>query len=269
MRKTPFSSVQVDRITKAYEFARKAHEGQKRKSGEEFFSHSVETARTIVKMGMGSVTTSAALLHDVPEDTSVTLEKIREEFGDEVAFIVDGVTKLGRIRLRGNLEEYYLDNLRKMFLAMASDIRVVLIKLADRLHNMRTLDALPPEKQLRIAKETMEIFAPIANRLGMGEIKGELEDLSFKYLDPKNYNYMVKLEATAYNERKRYVDRAINELRGELKKEGITALDIHGRAKHYYRLFLKLKRHEMDIDKVLISWPSGLSFRPSQIAMKR
>ena len=138
---------------------------------------------------MRSKTTAAALLHDVPEDTKVTLEEIRKKFGDEIANLVDGITKLGKFKLRGDKKEIQLENLRKIFLAMAEDIRVVLIKLADRLHNMRTLDALPPEKRERIARETMEIFAPIANRLGIGEIKGELEDLAFKYLDPENYEF--------------------------------------------------------------------------------
>lgn len=249
-KRTDFKEEQLNRIIKAYNFAKNAHQGQKRKSGEDYFNHCVETAATLLRIGLGSVTTSAALLHDVPEDTKVTLDEIKKEFGDEVAFLVDGVTKLGRIRLRGNDEEYYLDNLRKMFLAMAADIRVVLIKLADRLHNMQTLEALPRDKQLRIAKETMEIFAPIANRLGIGEIKGQLEDLSFKFLEPDNYNYIVRVEHEAYNQRKTYVDRAIKELNFELKKEGINVIDIHGRAKHYYRLYLKLKRHDMDINKV-------------------
>lgn len=249
-RRIPFSREQIDKISRAYEFARKAHEGQKRKSGEEYFTHSVETAATILKMGLGSNTTAAALLHDVPEDTDVTLKQVEEKFGPEVAFIVDGVTKLGKIKLRGDKEEYYLDNLRKMFLAMAADIRVVLIKLADRLHNMKTLDSLPSDKQQRIANETMEIFAPIANRLGIGEIKGQLEDLAFKYLDRKNYDRVVELEKEAYEERKLYVERAIEELRKELNKEGIKVVDIHGRAKHYYSLYLKLKKHEDDIGKI-------------------
>lgn len=249
-RRTSFSREQIDRISKAYEFAKKAHHGQKRKSGEEYFNHSVETAAMLLKMGLGSNTTVAALLHDVPEDTKTTLKEIEQEFGPEIAFIVDGVTKLGKIKLRGDREEYYLDNLRKMFLAMAADIRVVLIKLADRLHNMRTLDSLPLEKQQRIARETMEIFAPIANRLGIGEIKGQLEDLAFKYLDRKNYDRVVKLEKEAYEERKLYVDRAIEELRKELNKEGIKVVDIHGRAKHYYSLYLKLKKHENDLGKI-------------------
>ena len=250
LKRNAFSKRQIEQISKAYDFSRKAHQGQKRKTGEEYFSHTVEAAATLLKMGLDSTTASAALLHDVPEDTLVTLAQINCDFGQEVAFLVDGVTKLGKIKLRGNREEYYLNNLRKMFLAMASDIRVVLIKLADRLHNMKTLDALPHHKQQRIAKETMEIFAPIANRLGIGEIKGQLEDLCFKYLDPDNYKKIVKLEKDIYEERKLYVKRAIKELRKELNASNIKIVDIHERVKHYYSLFLKLEKYEGDINNI-------------------
>ncbi|MEA2007016.1 MAG: RelA/SpoT family protein [Patescibacteria group bacterium] len=250
IRKVPYDAKQIVRITEAFDFAKKAHEGQKRKSGEDYFVHCAETAGILVKMGLGSITVSAALLHDTYEDTDVSLEDIKKKFGSEIVFIVEGVTKLGKVRLKGSDEEYYLDNLRKMFLAMASDIRVIIIKLADRLHNMRTLSALPKDKQLRIAKETMEIYVPIANRFGIGEIQGELEDLAFKYLDPKKYKEVVKLETEVFKERAKYVKNAIKELRVELGKEGIKVLDIHGRAKHYHRLYRKLLRYEMDIDKI-------------------
>lgn len=250
LRRKSFSKEQIERISKAYAFSRKAHEGQKRKSGEEYFIHCVEAAATLLRMGMGSISVSAALLHDVPEDTAVTLAQLEDAFGPEVAFLVDGVTKLGKIKLRGNREEYYLDNLRKIFLAMSADIRVMLIKLADRLHNMKTLDALPPGKQKRIARETMEIFAPIANRLGIGEIRGQLEDLSFKYLDPENYKKVVKLEEDAYREREPYIQRAIKELESKLDMENIQVADIHERIKHYHSLFLKLEKHDGDISKV-------------------
>ncbi|MCX6765641.1 MAG: RelA/SpoT family protein [Candidatus Moranbacteria bacterium] len=237
-------------ITETYEFAASAHTGQKRKSGEDYIQHSLETAKTLADIGMGSRTISAALLHDVPEDTAVGLEEIEKKFGKEIAKIVDGVTKLGKLRLRGSQKEFYLENLRKMFFAMAEDIRVVIIKLADRLHNMRTLEHLPPEKRKRIARETMEIFVPIANRLGIGEIKGRLEDLAFKYLDPENYEYVKNLEAKYYQEIEKYINQAIKELKKELKNEGIEVIDIYGRAKHLYRLFLKLQRHDMDISQV-------------------
>ncbi|MBT3356131.1 bifunctional (p)ppGpp synthetase/guanosine-3',5'-bis(diphosphate) 3'-pyrophosphohydrolase [bacterium] len=250
LRKIPYSSKRIERISKAYAMAKKAHQGQKRKSGEDYFVHCVETAATLVKMGLGSITISAALLHDVPEDTEIKLEEIEKEFGKEVAFIVEGVTKLGHVRLKGSIEEYYLDNLRKMFMAMAADIRVILIKLADRLHNMRTLEALPENKRFRIAKETMEIFVPIANRFGIGEVKGELEDLAFKYIEPEKYKHIVELETEAYKLRSQYVKSAIRELKEELKTSGIKLIDVHGRAKRYFRLYKKLEKYDMNVDKV-------------------
>lgn len=237
-------------ILVAYEFAEAAHRGQKRKSGEDYIQHSLCTALNLAQIGMGSRTIAAGLLHDVPEDTEITLKQIEEKFGKEIAFIVDGITKLGKIKLRGTKEELYLENLRKMVLAMASDIRVVIIKLADRLHNMETLAALPKEKQERIALETMEVFAPIANRLGIGEMKGRLEDLAFKYLDAENYAYVKNLQEKEYEHRKKDVEKAAEELKKEIAKESIQVIDIRGRAKHLYRLFQKLKRHDMDINKI-------------------
>ncbi|MFA6973767.1 MAG: RelA/SpoT family protein [Parcubacteria group bacterium] len=237
-------------IRSAYEFAEKAHRGQKRKSGVDYIQHSLHTALNIARLGLGSRTISAGLLHDVPEDTSVTLQDVEKTFGSEIAFLVDGVTKVGKIRLRGEKEELYLENLRKMFLAMAADIRVVIIKLADRLHNMETLDALPEVKQQRIALETLEVFAPLANRLGIGDIKARLEDLSFKHLDPKNYTYVKKLAEKEFSLRKKDLEMAVEELRKELIKEGIQVIDTYGRTKHLYRLFQKMQRHDMDINKI-------------------
>jgi GTP pyrophosphokinase len=243
LRKVPFSDGQRKRITKAFEFAEEAHQGQKRASGDDYFVHCVETAATLAKMGLGSITISAALLHDTYEDTDVSLEEIKAEFGKDIAFIVEGVSKLSKVQLKGSEEEYYLNNLQKMFLAMAADIRVVLIKLADRLHNMGTLSALPREKQQRIAKETMEVFVPIANRLGIGEMKGRLEDLCFKYLDPRNYKYVLELEKEIYPVRKKYVNEVIKKLKNKLKEGGVELIDIHGRAKHYFSLYQKLQKY--------------------------
>lgn len=237
-------------IRSAYEFAEAAHRGQKRKSGEDYIQHPMHTALNLAKIGMGSKTISAGLLHDVPEDTQVTLKEVEQKFGKEIATLVDGVTKLGKIRLTGTKQEIYLENLRKMFLAMAADVRVVIIKLADRLHNMETLDGVDEHKRHRIALETMEIFAPLANRLGIGEIKARLEDLAFRYLDPENYNTTLKISKEQYEQRKKYVDKVVADLRRELLKEGIKVIDIHGRTKHSYSLFQKLKRHEMDINKI-------------------
>jgi GTP pyrophosphokinase len=237
-------------IRGAFEFAEQAHRGQKRKSGEDYIQHALHTALNIAHIGMGSKTISSGLLHDVPEDTGVTLKEIRDGFGREIAFLVDGVTKLGKIKLRGTKEELYLENLRKMFLAMAKDIRVVIIKLADRLHNMETLEALPPEKQDRIARETLDVYVPIANRLGIDEIKGRLEDLAFKHLDPKNYELVKNLEEKEFGIRKKNLEKTIHELKKELEKSNIKVLDIYGRTKRVYRLFLKLQRHDMDINKI-------------------
>jgi guanosine-3',5'-bis(diphosphate) 3'-pyrophosphohydrolase len=244
------SEARVAVITKAYEFSVKTHAGQKRRSGEDYVQHPIAVAKILAEIGMGGKTIAAGLLHDIPEDTKVTLEDLQKEFGKEIAAMVDGVTKLGKIKLRGSHEEYFLENLRKMLLAMAADIRVVIIKLADRLHNMRTLQYNPPEKQQRIARETMEIFAPIANRLGIGEIKAQLQDLSFKYLDSENYNLVEELETKSYHEREKYVDKAISELKDELKKDGIMVVEMHGRAKSLYSLFQKLQKHDMDINQI-------------------
>lgn len=237
-------------IRSAYEFAEKAHRGQKRKSGEDYIQHSLHTALNIARLGLGSKTIAGALLHDVPEDTETTLKEIEDKFGHEIAFIVDGVTKVGKIRLRGEKEELFLENMRKMFLAMAADIRVVIIKLADRLHNMETLDALPEDKRQRIALETREVFAPLANRLGIGGIKARLEDLAFKYLDSKNYEYVKNLSEKEFTLRKSSLTKTIEELRRELTKENIKIIDIYGRTKHLYRLFNKLQRYDMDINKI-------------------
>ncbi|HDZ85590.1 MAG TPA: bifunctional (p)ppGpp synthetase/guanosine-3',5'-bis(diphosphate) 3'-pyrophosphohydrolase [Candidatus Moranbacteria bacterium] len=246
----PLTEARKKLIINAYEFSDDAHKGQKRKSGEDYIQHSLATAKTLADIGMGSKTIAAGLLHDVPEDTSVTLDEVEKKFGMEIASLVNGITKLGKIKLRESKEEYFLENLRKMFLAMAADIRVVIVKLADRLHNMRTLEHLPPEKQKRIAQETMEIYAPIANRLGIGEIKGQLEDLSFKYIEPEDYEYVKNLEIKHYKEREKYVNLSIEELKEGLENEGIKVIDIYGRAKHLYRLFKKLQRHNMDINQI-------------------
>lgn len=237
-------------ITSAYEFAEKAHAGQKRRSGEDYIQHSLQTALILSRMGMRSKTISAGILHDVPEDTNVTLEEVEKKFGKEIAFIVNGVTKLGQLKLRGEKKEDYLENLRKMFLAMSSDIRVVIIKLADRLHNMRTLEFNPPEKQQRIARETMDVLVPIANRLGIGEIKTELEDLAFKFLDKENYLLIKKMREREVKHYKKYTAKAEVEIKKELLREGVEVQNIFGRTKSVFRLFEKLKRHDMDIRKI-------------------
>ncbi|MEK7181710.1 MAG: RelA/SpoT family protein [Patescibacteria group bacterium] len=246
----PLSPEDEKFIMEAFQFADTAHRGQERKSGEPYIIHSLNVAKILAEIGMDEKTIAAGLLHDVPEDTEVTLTEIEKRFGGEVAHLVDGITKLGKIKLRGSKEEYYLENLRKMFLSMAQDIRVVIIKLADRLHNMRTLEHLPEEKRVRIARETMEIYAPIANRLGIGEIKGELEDLCFLYLDPEHYEETKKIQETYLHDGKKYMERLVTLFGTLLKDSRIQVLNIQGRTKALYRLYLKLKKHDMDINRI-------------------
>lgn len=246
----PLSSDDQKFVREAYLFAEAAHQGQKRRSGEDYIVHCLHVAKILTEIGMDAKTLAAGLLHDVPEDTEITLAEIEKKFGNEVAYMVDGITKLGKIKLRGSQEEYYLENLRKMFLAMAEDIRVVIIKLADRLHNMRTLEHLPPEKQVRIARETIDIYAPIANRLGIGEIKGELEDLCFMYLEPEHYKETKKIQDTYLREGKEYIERIVRLFSDVLHKEKVHLTLISGRTKHIYRLYQKLKRHDMNISRI-------------------
>lgn len=247
--KKNYRPTQIKQFEKAYEFVNAAHEGQTRKSGEPYIVHSLAVADYLGNhLMMDMPTVIAGLLHDVPEDTPRKLSEIRENFGGEVEFMVSGITKLGQIKLRNQQDTAYIETLRKMFLAMAADIRVVLIKLADRRHNMFTLQFLPKDKQVRIARETLEVYAPIADRLGMGELKGELEDLSFPYIHPGDYAWLLKLGDTRYDEGRAYVERARKIIMKDLAEAGIKLADIHGRAKHRYSLYQKLLRPKYDRD---------------------
>lgn len=238
-------------IEKAYRFALDAHADQKRFSGEPFITHPLAVADILADWKMDQNTIIAGLLHDAVEDGAATRDDITKEFGDAICLLVDGVTKVGQVKLRGSTDEEFIENLRKMFLAMAKDLRVVIIKLADRLHNMRTLRFLPEEKQRRIAKETMEIYAPLADRLGMGEVKGELEDLAFPYLYPEDFTWLVKYSFESYKEAEKDVIEAKHKLLKNLAAEGIKAT-INGRSKHLYSLYKKLLRPEIDKDIDLI-----------------
>lgn len=235
-------------IRRAYDLAKAAHKGQTRVSGEEYIIHPLHVAQILTELHIDDVTISAALLHDVVEDTIYTNEQIADMFGEEVAMIVDGVTKLGRIKYKSK-EEVQLENYRKMFLAMAKDIRVIMVKLADRLHNMRTLKYMREDKQKRIAKETIEIYAPLANRLGISNIKWELEDLCLRYLEPETYYDLVENVKQKRRERQAFIDTAIEQIREKLDEANIQA-DINGRAKHFYSIYKKMKRDNKDISEI-------------------
>jgi RelA/SpoT family (p)ppGpp synthetase len=238
----------VPLIRRAYEMAATAHDGQLRASGEPFVQHSLATAATLTDLRLDTSTIAAALLHDVPEDTSTSLQQIQQLFGDEIANLVDGVTKLTRISWT-SLEEEEAESLRKMFLAMVDDVRVVLIKLADRLHNMQTLMALPQERRTEIARETLDIFAPLAHRLGMWQIKEELEDLSLSYLEPEAYEEIRKLRAERHASMDRNLDEAVQTIRGALAEQGITA-EVTGRSKHIYSIYQKMQKKGRDFDQI-------------------
>src|SRR5262252_3671701 len=238
----------LERVRKAYEFSQKHHSGQQRASGEPYLVHPLEVALVLAEMKMDAVAVAAGLLHDSVEDTSVTIVDIRKEFGEQVAHIVEGVTKISQIDFSSH-EEQQAENLRKMMLAMVDDIRVVLIKLADRLHNMRTLEHLPPERQQKIAKETLEIYAPIAHRLGMGKIRGELEDLGFRYVDPIGYQQVHDASEARRKKGEHFLAGVERELSEKLKETGITAL-VESRIKRLYSVHKKLLKQRISVDQV-------------------
>ncbi len=230
----------ASKIEKAYFFAKSAHRGQKRQSGEDYIIHPLSVAEILVDLGMDADTVIAALLHDVIEDTEVTADNVVEEFGNEVFLLVQGVTKLSKFNFKSR-EEAQAENLRRMFLAMSNDIRVIIIKLADRLNNMRTLAFKDADSQKRIAQETLEIYAPIASRLGIAPIKGELEDLCLRYLYPEDYFYIAEKVAQSKSERQKFVDSITVEIKAILKEIGIAG-DVNGRPKHFYSIYRKLKK---------------------------
>jgi len=256
-------------IIDAYKEAKKIHFGEKRQSGEEYIIHPLTVAYYLAKEKLDAPTIVAALLHDVIENSPVTIADIKNKFGIEISTLVDGVTKLNKVRIKdqwANIEqkelsgsnmpqksreefEQHIDNLRKMFLAMTRDVRVILIKLADRLHNMQTLQFLPQKKRLSIAQETLEIYAPIAYRLGMGEVKGTLEDLAFPYIYPIQYKKILQIANKLFPKKENYIDRFRQLLKKELLREHIEA-EIHGRKKHLYSLWQKLNRYNGDINKI-------------------
>jgi GTP pyrophosphokinase len=244
----------LDLIRRAYDVALLAHDGQKRASGEPYIVHSLAVAQLLADLRLDAATIAAGLLHDVPEDTIVALDDLYQEFGGEVANLVDGVTKLRHIdqlsQISSNgLRDEKAESLRKMFLAMVDDVRVVLIKLADRMHNMRTLDALSEEKRRRIARETLEIFAPLANRLGIWQMKWELEDLGFRHLKTETYKEIAKLIDERRADRELYIENIINVLEERLEAEGIKA-EVYGRPKHIYSIYRKMERKGVGFDQI-------------------
>lgn len=235
-------------LKKAFLFAQKAHEGQKRASGEEYFTHPVAVAQILVDLGMDYYTIAAAFLHDVIEDTPVSEGDIKDEFGDEILELVEGVTKLDKIEFKSH-EEEQAENFKKIFVSMAKDIRVIIIKLADRLHNMRSLNYLSKERQLRMAQETLDIYAPIAGRLGISQIKCELEDLCLKYLDPEAYEFLAVNINSQISERKEFVNFVVNEIKKILKESNIEG-EVFGRTKHFYSIYKKMKRQNKTLDQI-------------------
>jgi GTP pyrophosphokinase len=235
-------------INKAYEFAKLHHGDQLRKSGEPYIIHPIQVAYILADIGLDESTICAALLHDVVEDTPVTNEDLEREFSKEIAEMVDGVTKLGKLQYE-SVEEQQVENYRKMFLAMGKDIRVILIKLADRLHNMRTLKHLRRERQIAIAQETMDLYAPLANRLGVYSIKWELEDLAFKYLYPEEFHELVEGINKKRDERLEFIEKIMDEIRINLKKQKVDA-EVTGRAKHLYSIYRKMKRDNKTLDQI-------------------
>ena len=240
----------MDLVRRAYEFAEKAHANQVRKSGDPYFSHPVAVAVILTDLMLDATTIAAGLLHDCVEDVEgCTLDSIRAMFGDEVAVLVDGVTKLSQLNF-ANREEAQAETLRKMFLAMAKDIRVVLIKLADRLHNMRTLKWQKPERQVPIARETLDIYAPLAHRLGVYTVKWELEDLSLRYIDPDGYYELVRLVGMKREEREQLIAQVTQELKARLSEAGIKC-EIDGRPKHFYSIYKKMKSQNKSFDQIM------------------
>src|SRR5512146_135999 len=232
----------LDLIKKAYVYSAKVHQGQIRKSGEPYLVHPLEVAGLLAEMRLDEASIVTGLLHDTIEDTLATKDDITDLFGPEIADLVDGVTKLSQFSAGNTQEEKQAENFRKMVVAMAKDIRVLLVKLADRTHNMRTLDAMKPESQERIARETLDIYAPLANRLGIQWIKSELEDLSFKYLRPADYDDLSAKVAAVSRVKEKFVQGVVDVIRDKLETSGLKSADVSGRVKHVYSIWRKMRQ---------------------------
>src|SRR6266498_1300 len=237
----------LDIIRRAYEVSLHHHKGQRRASGEPYLVHPVEVAIILAEMKLDTTAIAAGLLHDAIEDTAFTVEELKEQFGEQVAHIVEGVTKISKIDFASH-EEAQAESVRKMMLAMVDDIRVVLIKLADRLHNMRTLEHLPPDRQQKVARETLDIYGPIAHRLGMGKIRGELEDLGFRYLDPIGYEQVHAAVEARRKKGEHFLSGVEHVLRDKLQEAGITA-KVESRIKRLYSIHKKLLKQHISVDQ--------------------
>ena len=253
-------------VKRAYHFAKYAHSKQKRGTGEPYIQHPLEVANYLANEKMDSQPIAAAFLHDIFEDQPQVIEEMKQQFAPEIIHLVEGVTKLGKIKIKKSwflpirilqdkkeeemLFERHVESLRKMFMAMSQDIRIIIIKLADRLHNMKTLSGVTKEQQLRVAKETLEIYAPLAKRLGMGKIRGELEDYAFPIVYPQEYTDLKHMVGSDYEKKETYIAKIKFTLVSELQKNGLEVLDLHGRKKHLYSLFKKLKRYDSDLSKI-------------------
>lgn len=242
------TKTQLDEIERVYNFAEQAHQGQIRASGGDYIQHPLGTAEILAESKLPLPIVMAGLLHDVPEETKYTLDDIKKEFGADIAGMVEGITKVGHVKYRG--VDRYVENLRKMFVAMADDIRVIIIKFADRLDNLQTLFALPANKQKRIALETLEIYTPIANRLGMGDLQGRLEDAAFKYANPEEYQWVDQLFKQRAPKKEKILDKMIELAQKTLAKEDIKILKIFGRRKKYYSLYRKLLKYDKNIGQI-------------------
>ena len=241
--------IDTDKIRLAFEYSKKAHEGQQRYSGEPYISHPLSVADILVNLQMDQDSVITALLHDVVEDTSVTIEDIKREFGPQIAFLVDGVTKISKMNFQ-NLHHKQSENIRKMIVAMGKDIRVILVKLADRLHNLRTLNCLPEEKRVRIAEETLEVYAPLASRLGMNALKTEMEDLSFRYFNPQGFVSLEKKMSDSKEERKQYMEEVISALNKQLGKNMKGKYEIQGRYKNFYSIHRKMTLQNLTFEQI-------------------
>lgn len=239
----------VELLARAYRFSERAHSGQTRRNGDPYVTHCVEVAKILAELQLDSVTVASGLIHDVVEDTPVTIEEVEREFGREIAQIVDGLTKIGHLPLTST-QERQVENYRKLLLSIAKDARVILIKLADRLHNMRTLEFMPPEKRLRISQETRDLYAPLAHRFGLAAMKAELEDLAFKFLEPDEYRNLAKLIVQKRKERESLIEEMAQPLRQRLAESGIEVYEASGRPKHLWSIFKKMQKRDKPYEEI-------------------